>query len=195
MRSYPETFFEAIRRLRFARRIAATPENTAMNLECGCIVVAEAEVDESGQITGCDYRTNGCPFMIAAAEAACKAIAGSKLADFGGEPAVAIAAAIDSAIGRPPIGRANCGVAATEAFLKAFASLREKRLRESQSEMLLVCSCFGIAEGAIAAYARSNPDATLSDVIRDCRAGSGCGSCRPTILEILDAISAEAAQL
>lgn len=191
MPNYPDAFFEAVRRTQTESIVESSPEKAAMNLDCGCIVIADVGADEKGAITGCGYQTNGCPFMIAAAEAACTSINGCSLAEFGGKPAAVISAAIDSAIGRLPPGRKSCGGAVTEAFVKAFASLREKRIRESQSEILLVCSCFGVSEEAIVEYINRHPNATLSDLTRDCRAGSGCGSCRLILLEILESMNSE----
>lgn len=188
---YPDAFFEAVRRNQSESIVESSPEKAAMNLDCGCIVIADFGADEKGAITACGYQTNGCPFMIAAADAACTSINGRSLADFGGKPAAVISAAIDSAIGRFPPGRRSCGEAVTEAFVKAFASLREKRIRESQSEILLVCSCFGVSEESIVEYINRHPNASLSDVTRDCKAGSGCGTCRLILLEILESMNSE----
>jgi bacterioferritin-associated ferredoxin len=49
---------------------------------------------------------------------------------------------------------------------------------------LIVCHCYGVSDRAIRRAARSGA-VTADLVARACGAGTGCGSCRGTVHEIL----------
>jgi len=51
---------------------------------------------------------------------------------------------------------------------------------------VLICHCFGVNETRIRELARRG-QASLSQVLRSCRAGADCGGCHPAIRQILAA--------
>jgi len=51
----------------------------------------------------------------------------------------------------------------------------------------LICTCFCVSERVIETEIAEKGLATVSEVIRACNAGGGCGSCHPLIQELLEA--------
>ncbi|RMG02109.1 MAG: (2Fe-2S)-binding protein [Acidobacteria bacterium] len=73
-----------------------------------------------------------------------------------------------------------------DALKSAFAELRRKQIQEFSGEKALICTCFGVSEETIESVVKEMAAETIEQVIEACRAGSGCGSCRPLIQEIID---------
>jgi NifU-like protein len=57
-----------------------------------------------------------------------------------------------------------------------------------------VCYCFSVTERKIRDVVRANDLQTVDDVVHYCKAGGGCGGCRPEIQKILDAMHGEKAE-
>ncbi len=191
MREYDESILKKIKQLQFAAQCKLSPKSAAVNLKCGCIVVADIEIKEANNTLYCSYKTNGCPYMIFAAEAAAACLSGRQTADLMGDPAAFIRQAVYRDTGLIPDCRTDCIEAVIESFIHALAALRNKRIGETSSTSMLICSCFGISQETIVDYLHKNPKVDLSDIVKDCRAGSGCGSCRMTILEIIEEVHSE----
>lgn len=176
---YPEKIASLIRTSRFARSLeTANAVGTEAKFDCGCFVRVEMSISEVGQIEDAGYRTNGCGFMAAAAEFLAESVGGRLLTELSGVP--------DPCLQLPP-ARQDCLQAVTNAFRFAFASYRAKRIEEFPGEKPLICTCFGIAEETVEEFVAAKRPRSVDDVSNTVRAGSGCGSCRMLIQEIIDA--------
>ena len=122
------------------------------------------------------FTTNGCPAMIAAAAGLSERLAGRGLQELEGLENVGLAD-----------GEGSCAEIAVEALRAAFARYRSRRVAEFLGERALICSCFGIGEDAFEAALRGPDVRSLNDLMDRTRAGTGCGSCRMLLEEMLDA--------
>lgn len=81
----------------------------------------------------------------------------------------------------------GCAETAADALRSAFATYRNRQVAEFIGERALICSCFGIGEDVIEAALRDPEVHSLDDLMDTTRAGTGCGSCRMLLEEMLDA--------
>jgi NifU-like protein len=164
---------------------APSAEGVGLALECGS--VAKVAVDVRGDIIeSAGFRSNGCGFAVAAADAMAEWLSGKRLADLHGLSARELDAMLNAEVGVYPPGRRHCRAAAIEAARAALSALRSMRVKEFVGESALICSCFGVSEHAIVALARESGVSEVEEVGELLRAGTGCGSCRMLIREILD---------
>lgn len=183
--SYPE----AIERLAFAPKLAgevAGPDAAGVdaNFRCGSTVRFTMRIDaETNLITDIRFRTGGCGFMIAAAESLAGSILGSRLPDLHG--GVDANRAVETELGRVTPDRTECVSAAANALRAAFADLRRRRIEEFAGEKALICTCFGITEEMIERCGAT----TVEEVGDLTNAGTGCGSCRMLIEELIGPIA------
>jgi NifU-like protein len=177
---YPDNIAASAFAPRFARRIDSSGAHGAdASFVCGSYIGFDLLIEPGTDIvTDIGYRTNGCGFMIAAAEHAASAVVGRSLPE--------LHALEDIRIEVPP-ARADCRDIAVRALRNAFAEFRKKRLTEFQGEKALVCTCFGVTEETIA---RSGA-LTVEEAGRRTNAGTGCGSCRMLVEEIVGTASAD----
>ncbi|QQS32694.1 MAG: (2Fe-2S)-binding protein [Acidobacteriota bacterium] len=150
------------------------------NIRCGSWLRFALRI-EDGNISAIGYTSNGCGFMIAAAETLSRRIDGCALSELHGLDAVPVRTedGKGTASDRPA-----CSDAALSALRKALAEYREKAIAAS-GDKALACTCFSITIDTIEAAAAKGAD-TLEKVQAECRAGGGCGSCRMLIQEIID---------
>ncbi len=174
---YPEDISAKAFAPKFARAIDDTNARGAdANLACGAFVRFELRIDDiSGIIENVGYRTNGCGFMIAAAEEAALAVDGRTLTGLRALDEIA-----DRSAGYPS-DRFACRNAVVGAVRAAFADLRRRRIEEFAGEKALICTCFGVTEEMIGRCRAS----TLEEVGELTNAGTGCGSCRMLIEDLI----------
>lgn len=146
--------------------------------DCGCFVRVEMRIDGSpARIEEIVYRTNGCGFMVAAAESISLLLNGKELTQLHG--------LMDD---DPPVKeRSECWSAVLTAAKAAFSEYRNRKVEEFRGEKALICTCFGISEETVEEFVRSSSPIDVTEVSEAIRAGSGCGSCRMLIQEIIDA--------
>jgi NifU-like protein len=108
-------------------------------------------------------------------------VSGKKLADLHGLDHEGL-----STIGGIARERESCVAAATAALRNAFADFRSRQIEEFRAEKALICTCFGVTEESIESAIRSSGLRTVDEVSSTTNAGSGCGSCRMLIQEMLD---------
>lgn len=155
---------------------------------CGCYVRLSLRIEpETKEIAEARFLTNGCGFMLAAADVLAEAITGKRLTELHGSLDDEIAKLIEQELGRFPNWRAHCLQTAVEALHSAFADFRDRTLREFTGEKALICTCFGVSEETVENCIRENRLESVEDVARLCKAGSGCGSCQMLIQELIDA--------
>ena len=76
-------------------------------------------------------------------------------------------------------------VAPIDAIRNALAAFRAEKISEFHGESPLICTCFGVTEEIIEAHAATA--VSVEEIGDATNAGTGCGSCRMLIQEILDA--------
>jgi NifU-like protein len=160
---------------------------TGASFVCGAFVRFYLRIDvETGEIRRAKFKTGGCGYAAAAADALAGKIEGKKLTELHGLEENAWRAEIEKELGDFPAGRAHCLEICLEALHAAFGDFRSLQLEEFAGEKALVCTCFGVSEETIEKTVRENALETIEEVTDICRAGGGCGSCRFLIQEILD---------
>ena len=191
MAVYPKEITEALDRLRyFDPPSGEAASGRAVNFECGGFIEVLLEVSENSEFVSlASFRSNGCGFMVAAADAVCSELSGAELVSLHGLEG--LGAAIGEKFGELPAARTGCIGAVVDAVKAAFREHRDKLVAEFAGEKALVCTCFGISEDTIVDFIAKESPSTVQEVSDACRAGSGCGSCRMIIQELIDAAELE----
>ena len=190
-----------------SRSEAANANGRSASFLCGSFVSFTLSIDaESKIVASAAFRSNGCGFMVAAADVLAELVTGKHLADLHGLDKTELRQRITDELDAFRIDRSHCVETCIEALRASFADYRTHQLEEFQGEKALICTCFGVSEatiesflsqpGAASAVSSAEPVATgfsslpmktVEDVTRICNAGGGCGSCRMLIQEIIDA--------
>lgn len=189
MSVYPESV------ARFCRspKHASEPANrdaagTDVNFTCGCFVKVFVEIDEDEQtVCRAGFSSNGCGYMVAAAEVFAKVLEGKHLSDLHGLERSRFDEEVAKQLGTIDTARTPCLDAVYQAARLAFADHRNRKVEEFRGEKALICTCFGVAEETVEILIAANSPATVDEVTDKCRAGGGCGSCRMLIQEMIDA--------
>jgi len=149
----------------------------AVRFACGCFVEFRLAIDDESRAIGqLSLRTNGCPAMIAAAVELSERLKGRGLRELEG---------LEDFGQSDEVG--GCAETAADALRSAFAAYRSRAVAVFIGERALICSCFGIGEDVIEAALRDPEVHSLDDLMDTTRAGTGCGSCRLLLVEMLDA--------
>lgn len=186
---YPDAILETIRNARHqSRSLPSNAEGREVNFSCACFVQFSANVDGGGdgRVDGVGFRSNGCGYMIAAAEIVASEIDGGRLADLHGLDREYLLDLLRRRIGEINADRLSCIESVLGAVKKMFAAYRELKVKEFTGEKALICTCFGISEERIETIVAERSGITVEGIASEYRAGSGCGSCRMLIQEILD---------
>ncbi|MBX3288751.1 MAG: iron-sulfur cluster assembly scaffold protein [Acidobacteria bacterium] len=188
MSLYPRQIDERFKHPRNAGRIDdPSCGGRGAALECGCAVGISLRIDAEGKIEAGGFWSNGCGYMIAAADSVVSLMLGKRPADLGFLRTENAAKAAAAEIGCEfPADRRHCIDAGLAAAKAALEDHRQTVVNEFKGEAALICTCFGIDEETITGLAASESGITLDDVAKRTNAGSGCGSCRMLIQEILD---------
>ncbi len=156
-------------------------------LECGCAVGISLKMDAEGLIESGGFWSNGCGYMIAAADSVVSLMLGKRTADLGFLRTEYAAKEVAVEIGCEfPPDRRHCIEAGLAAAKAALEDHRQNIVNEFKGEAALICTCFGVDEDTIAGLAAKEPGISVDGVAKHTNAGSGCGSCRMLIQEILD---------
>lgn len=184
MSIYPDNVADLSARPRHAEKPPkCNAEGVAAGFECGCFVRMYLEIDTVGkQVVDAGFHTNGCGFAVAAAEILAEKIVGRSLQDFRGHFE---SEALRDATSRFPHDRKHCSRISEDAITAALAGFRVARIAETRGGDL-ICSCFGVSERAIIATIEETFAESVDEVGAECRAGTGCGSCRLVIEQLLD---------
>ena len=154
---------------------------------CGSFVEILVGIDDDcGSVEAAKFQTNGCGFMIAAADTLCDWLNGKTLSQLHGLSDEELMGNITAELGMFPHDRLHCAGVVFDALHDAMALHRAKRIEEFQGEAALICTCFGISEESMVAAISENGFTSVEEVAEACRAGGGCGSCRFLIQELID---------
>ena len=170
------------------KTVGANGVGTAANFACGSFVRFRLKIDAESKVVGeAGFESNGCGYMLAAAEFLAERMTGLGLRDLNGIDRTVLTAELNEALGTTGSDRLLCIESCVEAFESALADFRAMQIEEFRGEKPLVCTCFGVTEERIEELVASGAAGSIDDVARACNAGSGCGSCRMIIQEMLDA--------
>jgi NifU-like protein len=160
---------------------------TSASFVCGSFIQLAVSISsDSDSIDEAKFRTNGCGFMIAAADVLCDWLSGKTLSEMHGLNDVELHQAISDELGSFPLERTQCAYVVFQALRNAMAAYRARRIEEFQGEKALICTCFGVSEETIIGGIAENGFTEVEQVSKAYRAGSGCGSCRFLIQELID---------
>jgi NAD(P)H-nitrite reductase len=158
----------------------------AVNFDCGSMVEFRLQIDpETKGLDEIGFSTNGCGYMVAAAQSLVDEFERKDLRKLHGCSDDELLSFIGSRIGQVPATRRRCLETASESFRAAIGDHRQRVIDEFRGEVALICSCFGIDEDRILSVIRETHAADADDVARGCNAGSGCGSCRMLIEDLI----------
>ena len=159
----------------------------AASFTCGTFIQISANF-ENNVIAAMRFRSNGCGYAIAVCETLCTGLEGAGLEAMGGRARELAAELVVRSLGSLPPERLHCADIAYEAFEKALAEHRSQGAAEFTGDDPLICTCFGVGESVIEQCVSANRVSDVEDVVDLCRAGGGCGSCRPLIQDIIDTL-------
>lgn len=153
--------------------------------ECGTVIEIRLKIEpNTKRIEQVAYKSNGCGFMVAAAERLASNYQSTSLTDLHGTEEIAMTLTAD--FPDLPNERSHCNSTVIEAFRNALAEYRTKCVEEFHGEKALICTCFGIDEERIVSIIAKDNITDVSGVAAACNAGRGCGSCRMLIQELID---------
>ncbi len=154
---------------------------------CGAVLRFTLRIDrETKEIQEAKFKTNGCGYLIASADALTEKIVGKRLTELRSLDTRILDSAIENELGKFSEHRRHCLDLATETLRNALADFRVLQIEEFTGEKALICTCFGVSEDTIENLIIEKSLATTEEVTDACGAGGGCGSCQPLIQEILD---------
>ena len=188
MNFYPlkinERFSQPARAGKAARTNAV---GTGVSLVCGSFARLYLEIDlETKEIRDARYKTNGCGYAIAAAETLAEKIVGQRLTGLHGLNHAEFIGEIESELGEFSADRRHCAELCFDALQAALQDFRALQIEEFAGEKALICTCFGISEETVQAAISENHAASVEEVGALSNAGTGCGSCRFLIQELID---------
>lgn len=169
------------------RVAAANAGATQATFVCGAVLRLTMLIDQSGgQIEQAKFQTDGCGYLIAAAETLAEKIIDQKLSELHGLDEKVLREEIEGELGKFPAPKKHCLKLAIKTLQTVFGNFRRSQLDEWTGEKALVCTCFGVSEETIENLVVQKSLQTVEEVTRECNAGGGCGSCQPLIQEIID---------
>ena len=183
---YPEIIANRLKTLPHARQIAnANAVGIGARLSCGSYVRFSLVIDvKTSVIVDAGFKSNGCGFMLAAADELAGNLIKQRLTDLQG-------LANDDLSGQFQIDsnssdRRECIETCTQSLRCTFANFRSTLIEEFAGEKALICTCFGVTEERIETIIRENTIGSVDEISAKCNAGLGCGSCRMMIEEMID---------
>ncbi len=160
---------------------------TGASFVCGSFVRVFLEIDlPTKEIREAKYQTNGCGFAIASAEVLTEKIVGRKLTELHGLNHAEFLGEIESELGAFSADRRHCTEICFDALQAALIDFRALQIEEFAGEKALICTCFGISEDTIQSIINEKRAETVEEIGDACNAGTGCGSCRFLIQELID---------
>lgn len=186
MNFYPDKISRIFNAPKYVGKVKKTNAvGTGATFVCGSFVRFYVEIDgQTKEIKDAKFKSNGCGFMIAAADVLAEKVVGKKLVEL--HSLEDLKREIEASLEKFPASRTHCLELCLEALQSAFADFRQFQIEEFAGEKALICTCFGISEETIENVIKQNSLETVEEVTQMCNAGGGCGSCQPLILEILD---------
>jgi len=188
MNFYPPKISEKFRAPKnIGEAAGANAVGTNATFVCGAVLRFSLRIEkQTKRILEAKFKTNGCGYLIAAAETLTQKISGRYLTDLHKLDEQFLHSEIETETETFPQNRQHCLELAAESLRGAFADFRVLQIEEFTGEKALICTCFGIAEETIESLIQANSLETVEEVADVCNAGGGCGSCQSLIQEIID---------
>jgi len=171
------------------------------NITCGDALKVYLKLSDDGnRIEDIKFQTFGCASAIASASALTDLVKGKTL-----EEAEKISNQdIADFLGELPEEKMHCSVMGMEALQAALANIRGESdghitsgehatEGEYDPEGLdrTVCFCFSVTERKIRDVIKANDLNAVDEITHYCKAGGGCGGCKPELQKILDDVHGE----
>lgn len=148
--------------------------------------------DDKARVARATFQTFGCASAIASASALTELVRGCTVAEL----KTISRATLSDYLGILPEERAQGSVKVLDALQDAIAQLESgggaqgsvtpaEEPSEAGAANKTICFCFGVSERTIREVIRRRHLTTADDVTEACKAGGGCGGCRPDIQRIL----------
>lgn len=188
MTFYPKTIESLAEGRNFVGRLAAPDAvGRSASFQCGSFVRYHLAIDPGSlTIDEIRFQSNGCGYAVAAAVRIAESCVGKPLRELGGLGSVFETAHRTWLSSELPPERVQCLDIAEEAIRDALGNYRLSRIQEFKGEKALICSCFGVDEDKIERAISDSPQPSVEQVGMLTNAGTGCGSCRMLIQEIID---------
>lgn len=185
---YPKKIGEKFRAAKNVGAAAnANAVGTSAAVACGAALRLSLRIEKSAKkIAEAKFKTNGCGFVVAAAEVLSEQIVGKKLGELHSLDRNLLQTAIETELGEFPGNRRHCLDLCLETLQTAFADFRICQIEEFTGEKALICTCFSVSEETIENLIETKSLETVEEVTDVCSAGGGCGSCQPLIEDILE---------
>ena len=183
---YPKKVAEALSRtLQTGKCENESANGLAVSFECASAVRFSISIElVSRRIADIAFSSNGCGFAVAAASSIAQELHGCVLTDL--HATADLEELVTSKFGEISADRLPCIRLTAEAFRKTLANYRNAIIEEFQGERALICTCFGVTEETLVNLIETDPVIEIAGVIRETKAGSGCGSCQFLIQELID---------
>ncbi|MGB7070900.1 MAG: iron-sulfur cluster assembly scaffold protein [Pyrinomonadaceae bacterium] len=184
MAVYPELIGERFRAPGYG---TSAPEGSnatgiSASFTCASFVTYRLWIDgETKEIRSARFSSNGCGFMIAAADVIAEMIEGRKLTNMPD-----LETELEKVLGKFGDDRTHCLETCLDAVRSAFEDHRTNVIEEFVGEKALICTCFGVSQETIEICISKHRLTTIDEVSDVCKAGSGCKACQMLIQEILD---------
>ena len=157
------------------------------SLACGDALKLTFKLGADGRIADVKFQTFGCASAIASSSALTEIVKGMTL----DEAAKVTNQDIAEYLGGLPEQKMHCSVLGREALEAAIENHRTggkvKRILAGK----VICHCFGVTEEEIERVVRENRLTTVEQVTNYCKAGGGCGKCKPDIEAIIGRVRLE----
>ena len=187
MAYYPKKVAARSRSPRFASSLPeGSASGIAVSFECGTFVRVFLSIEPTdNRISDAGFLSNGCGFAVAAADVIVEILCGKSLPELNSMRDGPIIAAVAGELGEFPPNRIQCLDLTISAVREALADHRVRCIEEFRGEAALVCTCFGVTEETVQEIIAASRPESIDEVADQCSAGSGCGSGRMLVEEML----------
>jgi len=151
------------------------------SMACGDALKLAFKLGPDKRIRDVKFQTFGCASAIASSSALTEIVKGMTLE----EAEKVTNQDIANYLGGLPEQKMHCSVMGREALEAAIANYRTGKAVNRVLEGKVVCTCFGVTQEEIERVIRDNDLSTVEQVTNYCKAGGGCGHCKPDIEHII----------
>jgi len=157
------------------------------SMACGDALKLTFKLGPDRRIADARFQTFGCASAIASSSALTEMIKGKTLA----EAEKITNQDIADFLGGLPEQKMHCSVLGREALEAAIANFRTGNTVQKAIDGKIVCACFGVTDKEIERVIRDNHLTTVEQITHYCKAGGGCGQCKPDLGRMLEKILQE----
>ena len=159
------------------------------SMACGDALKLTFKLGSDKRIKDIKFQTFGCASAIASSSALTEIVKGMSIE----EAEKVTNQDIANYLGGLPEQKMHCSVMGREALEAAIANYRTGKTVHRVLEGKVICTCFGVTQEEIERVIRDNDLSTVEQVTNYCKAGGGCGHCKPDIERIITEVRARMA--